>query len=173
MSTNNTKGHSVESIYEFKLPDITGKERSLSEFKGKVLVIVNVASKCGYTNSNYDQLGKLLDKHYDDGFRVLMFPCNQFGSQEPGNREQINEFACARNPRFEMFDKINVNGSDTHPLYEYLKKTCPGFITNAVKWNFTKFLVDRNGVPVKRFGPNEEPMSFADKIGELLGNPSK
>lgn len=140
----------------------------MSEFKGKVLLVVNVATKCGYTSSNYDQLGKMLEKHYDNGLRVLLFPCNQFGSQEPGSSDQIKEFACARNPKFDMFEKIKVNGSDTHPLYEYLKKSCPGFLVNAIKWNFTKFLIDRNGNPVTRFGPNEEPNSFAGKVEALL-----
>ncbi len=156
------------NIYGFEATDITGKVRSMEEYKDKVLLIVNVASKCGYTNTNYDQLGKMLERNYDRGLRVVLFPCNQFASQESGSREQINELVCSRNPRFDLYDKIDVNGSKAHPLYQYLKSTCHGFITNTVKWNFTKFLVDKNGVPVKRFGPNEDPDTFADKVEELL-----
>lgn len=140
----------------------------MSEFKGKVLLVVNVASKCGYTSVNYDQLGKMLDKHYDDGLRVLLFPCNQFAFQESGSPEQIKGFVCERNPKFELFEKIDVNGSNTHPLFKYLKDSCAGFLTNTVKWNFTKFLIDRDGRPIERYGPNQNPDSFADKVEVLL-----
>lgn len=159
---------SPSNIYSFEALDASEKPKSLSNYSGQVCLIVNVATKCGYTKKSYDQLAQLVNEHYDKGLRVLLFPCNQFGKQEPGSMEDIQSFACSFNPKFDMFSKINVNGKEAHPLFVYLKSTCPGLITNSIKWNFTKFLIDRNGKPVARYGPNEEPLSFASKVEELL-----
>ena len=112
----------------------------MSEYKGNAVLVVNVATKCGLTQSNYRELGELADKYYDKGLRILCFPCNQFGKQEPGSAEEIESFACEYNPKFIMFEKIDVNGKNQHPLYEFLKKQLTGFITNGIKWNFTKVL---------------------------------
>ncbi|KGG50579.1 glutathione peroxidase [Mitosporidium daphniae] len=140
---------------------------SLSEFKDKVLLVVNVASHCGYTPNNYEQLGKLAEKYDSQGLKVLLFPCNQ-SKLESGTTCQIRDFSSGFSTKLVMFHPIKVNGSEAHPLFSYLKKACPGTLGNAIKWNFTKFLVNRYGIPVKRFGPNEEPMTFEEKIVALL-----
>lgn len=132
------------------------------------MLIVNVACQCGYTKNNYQELSDMLDAYYDKGLRVLLFPCNQFGNQEPGPPEQIKEFIHAYSEKFDIFEKVNVNGSDGLPLYKYLKNKCPGTLINAVKWNFTKFLVNRQGIPVARYAPNDAPQSFVEKVKELL-----
>ena len=153
------------NVYEFKAKGIDGKEVSLSDYAGKTLLIVNVASQCGFT-PQYEGLEKLYEKYKDKGFFVLGFPCNQFGSQEPGTESEIKTF-CELNfgVKFPLFAKIDVNGDKTHPLYEYLKKALPGVLgSEAIKWNFTKFLVDKKGNPVKRYGSADKPESLEKDI---------
>lgn len=156
------------NIYQFTAKTIDGEEKSLSDYKGKVLLIVNVASKCGYTKQ-YKGLQELYEKYKDKGFEILAFPCNQFGGQEPGTNEEIKEFCTTNyNVTFQLFDKIDVNGDNAHPLYKYLTSQKGGFITDAIKWNFTKFLVDKNGNVIERYAPQTEPASIAEKIEKLL-----
>ena len=159
----------MKSIYDIKVKTINGEETTLEPYKGKVLLIVNVASKCGYT-PQYDGLETLYKKYKDQGLVVLGFPCNQFGSQEPGSEAEIQNF-CRVNfgVTFPMFSKINVNGEETHPLYQYLKSEQPGILgTEAIKWNFTKFLVDKEGKVVERFGSFTKPKELEEKIEALL-----
>jgi glutathione peroxidase len=159
----------MKSIYDIKVKTINGEETTLEPYKGKVLLIVNVASKCGYT-PQYDGLETLHEKYKDQGLVVLGFPCNQFGSQEPGSEAEIQNF-CRVNfgVTFPMFSKINVNGEETHPLYRYLKSEQPGILgTEAIKWNFTKFLVDKEGKVVERFGSSTKPKELEEKIEALL-----
>jgi len=126
---------------------------------GHVCIIVNVASKWGKTDVNYRQLVELYTKYSEaDGLRILGFPCNQFGGQEPGTEQEIKEFAAKYNVTFDMFSKINVNGGSTHPLWAFLKEKQAGFLMNAIKWNFTKFVVDKEGKPVARIGPKDDPI---------------
>ncbi|EQC52704.1 glutathione peroxidase [Bacteriovorax sp. DB6_IX] len=155
-------------IHHFKAIDITGKERELSEFKDKVILIVNTASKCGFT-PQYAGLQELYKK-YEGKLEVLAFPCNQFGKQEPGESNEIAEFCDLKfNVSFPIFDKIDVNGENTHPLYDYLKKERPGLLgSQNIKWNFTKFLIDKNGEPVKRYAPQVKPNELEKDIEELL-----
>jgi glutathione peroxidase len=159
----------AQTIYEFSAKTIQGKEQSLAEYKGKVVLIVNTASKCGFT-PQYAGLEALYEKYKDQGFVILGFPCNQFGAQEPGSETEIEQF-CQVNygVKFPMFGKIDVNGSNAHPLYKFLTSEKPGILgTEAIKWNFTKFLVDKNGNPVKRYAPNIKPEDIADDIEKLL-----
>jgi len=157
-----------ETIYQFKANTIDGEEVSLARYRGNVCLVVNVASKWGLTALNYTQLSALYPKYKDQGFRVLAFPCNQFGGQEPGTEADIKEFVKQYNVTFDMFSKINVNGNNAHPLYKFLKEKQGGTILDAIKWNFTKFLVDRKGVPVKRYGPKTAPNEIVGDIEELL-----
>jgi glutathione peroxidase len=156
------------TIYNFTAKTITGEEKSLADYKGKVLLIVNVASKCGFT-PQYKGLQELYETYKDQGFEILAFPCNQFLNQEPGTDEEIKEF-CELNygVTFPLFAKIDVNGPNAHPLYQYLTKEAPGFLTGAIKWNFTKFLVDREGNVVKRFAPATKPVELKEEIEKLL-----
>ena len=159
----------MASIYDFSVNDIHGKEQKLDEYKGKVLLIVNVASKCGFT-PQYNGLEALYEKLHGRGFEILGFPSNQFGAQEPGNEAEIAQF-CDLNygVKFPLFAKIDVNGSDAAPLYQYLKKAKPGLLgSEAIKWNFTKFLVNRKGKVVERYAPNVEPQAIAGDIEKLL-----
>ncbi len=159
----------MASIYDFSVNDIHGKEQKLDEYKDKVLLIVNVASKCGFT-PQYNGLEALYEKLHGRGFEILGFPSNQFGAQEPGNEAEIAQF-CQLNygVKFPLFSKIDVNGSDAAPLYQYLKKAKPGLLgSEAIKWNFTKFLVDRTGKVVERYAPNVEPQAIAGDIEKLL-----
>lgn len=148
------------TIYDFTAETLDGKPAPLSDWKGKVVLIVNTASKCGFT-PQYQGLEALYRKHRDKGFVVLGFPCNQFGKQEPGNAEEIANFcSLTYEVDFPMMRKIDVNGPAAHPLYAYLKKTQKGVLgTEGIKWNFTKFLVDRNGKVIQRFEPAVEPNS--------------
>ena len=156
------------SIYDFKAKDYKGNEVSLKEFEGKVLLIVNTATKCGFT-PQYDELEALYAKYKDQGFTILDFPCNQFFRQAPGSDEEIHTACVLRfNIAFPQFAKIDVNGKEAHPLYTYLKENCPVKTGKNIKWNFTKFLVDRSGNIVDRFEPTEKPSSFEDKIKGLL-----
>ena len=159
----------MASIYDFSVNDIQGRSQKLDRYKDKVMLIVNVASKCGFT-PQYKALEALYEKLHARGLEILGFPCNQFGSQEPGSEKQIAQF-CELNygVTFPMFAKIAVNGDEAAPLYQYLKKEKPGLLgTEAIKWNFTKFLVDRKGNVVERYAPNVEPQSIAGDIAKLL-----
>ena len=156
-------------IYDFKVKDIKKNEVSLEEFKGKVLLIVNTATGCGFT-PQYEGLQKLYDDHKDQGFEILDFPCNQFANQAPGSEDQIVSFCQARYAvTFRQFAKIEVNGKNESPLYTYLKQQKGGLFGRNIKWNFTKFLVDREGNVVARFAPTVEPAKIEAKIKELLG----
>lgn len=157
------------SVYDFEVTDITGKTVNLSRYKGNVLLIVNTASKCGFT-PQYEGLEQLYQKYAAQGLVILGFPCNQFGSQEPGDNEQINQF-CQLNygVSFPMFAKIAVNGTDTHPLYQWLKQQAPGLLgSQAIKWNFTKFLIGRDGNVVARYAPATKPTALEKQLTELL-----
>ncbi|HHE05822.1 MAG TPA: glutathione peroxidase [Epsilonproteobacteria bacterium] len=159
----------MKTIYDFKITTIDGKETTLAPYKGKVMLIVNVASKCGFT-PQYEGLEALYEKFKDKGLVVLGFPCNQFGSQEPGTEKEIQNF-CRVNfgVTFPMFSKIDVNGDNTHPLYMYLKFQQPGILgTEIIKWNFTKFLVDKNGKVVERYGSSTKPKEIEKEIEKLL-----
>ena len=157
------------NVYDFKAKSIDGKEVPLSDYKGKALLIVNVASQCGFT-PQYPGLEKLHEKYKDKGFAVLGFPCNQFGAQEPGTETEIKSF-CETNygVTFPMFAKVKVNGEDAHPLYRYLTHDKPGVLgTEAIKWNFTKFLVDRNGEPIKRYASATTPEGLEKDLETVL-----
>lgn len=156
-------------IYEIKVKDLKQQEHSLAEYRDKVMLIVNTASKCGFT-PQYKGLQELYEQFHVRGLEVLGFPCNQFGAQEPGSNEEIASF-CELNfgVNFPMFDKVEVNGEGAHPLYKYLSEAKPGLLnTKAIKWNFTKFLVDREGNVIERFAPNTEPAEIAKTIEKLL-----
>jgi len=157
------------SIYEFNATNIKGEEVNLSDYEGKVLLIVNTASKCGFT-PQFEGLENLHKELEDQGLIILGFPCNQFGSQDPGVDEQIEEF-CQLNygVSFPMFSKIEVNGSGAHPLYAYMKKEARGLLgSKTIKWNFTKFLVNRKGQVVERYAPNDKPKSIKADVQKLL-----
>lgn len=160
------------SIYDYSVKNIRGEDISLSEYANKVLLIVNTASKCGFT-PQYTGLQKLYEQHSAAGLEILGFPCNQFNHQEPGSEEEIASF-CQLNHgvTFPLFAKVDVNGSNAHPLYQYLTKEAPGLLgSKSVKWNFTKFLVDRNGKVLKRFAPTDTPEQIEAHIIKLLGVP--
>ena len=147
----------MESIYNFKATTLQGKEIDFSEFKNKTILIVNTASKCGLT-PQYEGLEKLYQQYKNNDFVILAFPCNQFNNQEPGDSTSIkNNCLINYGVSFPVFEKVDVNGKNAHELFKYLKEKLPGFITNSIKWNFTKFLIDANGVPVKRFAPYTTP----------------
>jgi glutathione peroxidase len=160
---------STMSLYDFTVQDIDSKEISLSKYKGDVLLIVNVASECGFT-PQYEGLEKLYEEFKDKGFMVLGFPSNQFLSQEPGTNKEIKFFCQGTyDVHFDMFAKIDVNGDNTAPLYNYLKTMQGGFLGfDAIKWNFTKFLISRDGRVVKRYGPSTKPEDIKDDIVKLL-----
>ena len=156
------------SIYDFKANDYMGNEVSLEQYKGKVLLIVNTATRCGFT-PQYNELEELYNKYKDQGFVILDFPCNQFFRQAPGTDEEIHASCVLRfNIAFPQFAKIEVNGDKEHPLYAYLKANCPVNTGKKIKWNFTKFLVNKNGEIVDRFEPTAKPSSFEEKIKALL-----
>lgn len=159
----------MTSIYDFTANAADGSNIELSDYRGQVLLIVNTASKCGFT-PQYDGLEALQKQFGDRGFSVLAFPCNQFGQQEPGSEAQIVEFCTTRfSTTFPIFAKIDVNGDDAHPLYQHLKSAAPGVLgSKAIKWNFTKFLVDANGNVVERYGSNTKPEKIAGDIEKLL-----
>jgi glutathione peroxidase len=159
----------MADVYDFSMTDIHGKPQPLSQYKDKVLLIVNTASQCGFT-PQYKGLEALYKKMHSRGLEVLGFPCNQFGAQEPGSEEEIESF-CEVNygVTFPMFAKVDVNGRKAARLYEYLKTAKPGLLgSEAIKWNFTKFLVDRNGRVVERYAPKVEPETIAADIEKLL-----
>ena len=158
-----------DSIFDLSVNDIQGKAHLLEEYKGKVLLIVNTASKCGFT-SQYQGLQALHDQFASRGLVVMGFPCNQFGAQEPGTEHEIAQFcSLTYNVSFPMFSKVDVNGSDAHPLFKLLKHQAPGILgTEAIKWNFTKFLVDQTGKVVSRYAPKTAPADIAPDIERLL-----
>ena len=160
------------SIYDFHVRTIDGNEISLADYRGKVLLIVNVASKCGFT-PQYKGLESLYEKYKDQGLVILGFPCNQFGSQEPGAESEILSFCNLEyGVTFPLFSKIDVNGSKAHPLYGYLKTAKPGILgTEGIKWNFTKFLIDRKGEPIHRYAPADKPDAIDADLKAALAVP--
>ncbi|UXI20574.1 hypothetical protein NH340_JMT06517 [Sarcoptes scabiei] len=157
------------SIYDFSAVDIDGNEVSFEKYKNHPLIVVNVATNCGLTKSNYKQLNQLYDRFENEGLRIAAFPCNQFAGQEPGCDVEIKEFIKKNGVRFDMFAKIDVNGNNAHPLYKWLKTKQGGFLGfDGIKWNFTKFLVDKDGQPIKRYAPNFEPKDIEPDIDKIL-----
>jgi glutathione peroxidase len=162
-------GDKMETFYTLTATDITGHTKKMSDYKGKVLLVVNVASKCGFT-PQYEGLQKLYTKYQSKGLEILGFPCNQFREQEPASHKEIQNF-CKVNygVTFPLFAKIDVNGEDTHPIFKLLKKEATGFLgSESIKWNFTKFLVDAKGNVLKRYGSSTKPASIEDDIKVLL-----
>ena len=157
------------SLYEFTVKNAAGKDVSLREYEGKVLLMVNTASECGFT-SQYEGLQKIYDRFKSKGLEILAFPCNQFGAQEPGSNEEIQNFCTTRfQVTFPVFSKIEVNGDGASPLFQALKKEAPGILgTEAIKWNFTKFLVSKDGKVLKRYAPQDKPESLAADIESAL-----
>jgi glutathione peroxidase len=155
-------------IYDFRAKSINGEEISLNDFKGKVMLIVNTASKCGFT-PQFKELEDLYRKFKDSGLEILGFPCNQFGKQEPGTSKEIKDF-CEINygVTFKMFEKIDVNGNNAHPLFTFLKDEKHGLIGKDIKWNFTKFLVNEEGEVIARFAPSKSPKKLTSEIEKLL-----
>lgn len=159
----------MKSLYDISTKSIDGEAVSMSKFKDKLLLIVNVASECGFTKQ-YEGLQNLYEKYNDRGFEVLGFPCNQFGAQEPGTESEIKKFCSTKfNVNFPLFSKIEVNGKNTHPLYEFLKNNSPGLLgSKSIKWNFTKFLVSRDGEVLKRFPPTATANDIESDISSQL-----
>lgn len=159
----------MASIYDFTVLDIDNKPVKLSDYAGKTILIVNVASKCGFTNQ-YTDLQEIYNKYHNKGFEILAFPCNQFGAQEPGDAQEIKNFcSLTYNVTFPLFAKIDVNGPNESPLYKYLKEVQPGVLGfKAIKWNFTKFLIDKSGKAVKRFSPTVKPLDLLTDIQRYL-----
>lgn len=160
---------SSDTLYDIQVKNIRGEEISLEQYQGKALLIVNTASKCGFTNQ-YEGLEKIYKENKDRGFEVLAFPCNQFGAQEPGTEDQIAQFCeLTYQTSFPLFAKVDVNGASAHPLFTYLKKQAPGLLgTEGIKWNFTKFLVDKKGQVVKRYAPQDTPAKIAEDLKDFL-----
>ncbi|XP_031263530.1 probable phospholipid hydroperoxide glutathione peroxidase, partial [Pistacia vera] len=168
-SDHTMASQSKTSVHDFTVKDARGNDVDLSTYKGKVLLIVNVASQCGLTNSNYTELSQLYQKYKDQGLEILAFPCNQFGAQEPGNNEQILEFACTRfKAEYPIFDKVDVNGDNAAPIYKFLKSSKGGLFGDSIKWNFSKFLVDKEGKVVERYAPTTSPLSIEKDVKKLL-----
>ena len=159
----------MANVYDFSAKAIDGREISMADFEGKVLLIVNTASKCGFT-PQYDGLETLHKKYGPNGFAVLGFPCNQFGAQEPGDSSEIANFCkLTYDVDFPLFAKVDVNGDNAHPLFQLLKKQAPGLLgSEAIKWNFTKFLVDKHGQVQERFAPATKPEALGSQIEKLL-----
>jgi glutathione peroxidase len=158
-----------KSIYDFEVKDINGEKQSLKKYSGKTLLIVNVASKCGFT-PQYTDLEKIYREYKGAGLEILAFPCNQFGAQEPGDAEEIKNFcSLSYDVSFPLFSKIDVNGNGADPLYTFLKESLPGILgSKAIKWNFTKFLVDKTGKPVARYAPTDKPLDIVEDIKKIL-----
>lgn len=162
-------GSNMKTIYDFNLQTIDEETISMEQYKNKVILIVNVASKCGFT-PQYEGLEKLYKKYKDKDFVILGFPCNQFMSQEPSSNKEIKEFCTLTyGVKFPMFAKIDVNGENTHPLYKFLKNEAAGFLgIDMIKWNFTKFLINKNGKVIERFSPSTTPEELEKDIKKLL-----
>jgi glutathione peroxidase len=160
----------MTGVYDIVATTIDGRQQSLGDYAGKIVLVVNVASRCGFT-PQYAGLEALYRRFAEKGLVVLGFPCNQFGAQEPASEAEIAKFCSANyDVSFPMFAKIEVNGENAHPLYRLLKHAAPGILgSEAIKWNFTKFLIDREGRVVKRFAPNDTPQAIAEDIEALLG----
>ena len=155
-------------LYDYEIADVKGNMRKLSEYEGKVLLIVNTATGCGFT-PQYDGLQDLYEKYQNKGFEILDFPCNQFSNQAPGSDEEIGNFCSSRyGITFEQFHKIDVNGANEAPLYTFLKSQKTGMMGSKIKWNFTKFLIDRTGNVVERFAPTKTPEAIEKEIEKLL-----
>ena len=154
----------AENIYQFHAKDIKGNDVSFSKYQDHPLIVVNVASKCGLTETNYKQLQELYEQYEGKGLRILGFPSGDFMNQEYDTSKEILDFIKQYNVTFDMFEKIHVNGDETHPLWKYLKSRQGGFITNGIKWNFTKFIVDKKGQVVARFGPQTEPKEMEETL---------
>jgi len=159
----------MTSIYDFSAKTIDGDEKKLDAYKGKTMLVVNVASKCGFT-PQYKGLEALYEKFQDKGLVVLGFPCDQFGHQEPGDEAEIKNFcSLTYDVKFPLFSKVEVNGANAHPLFKYLKKEARGVLgTEAIKWNFTKFLIDKNGKVVTRYGSADTPEKIAKDVAGML-----
>eukprot|EP00760_Papus_ankaliazontas_P013350 PhM_4_TR156/c0_g1_i3/m.61434/K00432/gpx; glutathione peroxidase len=156
-TTSTLSAATAASVYDFVVKDLRGREYPMRQHEGQVLLIMNVASQCGYTASGYDTANALFDRYKDKKFNVLAFPCNQFGGQEPGSNEQIAEFCSMKKAAFPIMDKVEVNGKGADPLWDYMKHAAPGILgTTSIKWNFTKFLVDRNGQVRFRYAPGDK-----------------
>ena len=156
------------NIYDYEVKDGKGNQVTMSSYKGKVLLIVNTATGCGFT-PQYEGLQNLYDKYQTQGFEVLDFPCNQFGNQAPGTVDEIQSFCQLKyKTTFPLFNKVDVNGSNEEPLFAFLKSQQKGILSNKIKWNFTKFLVDRNGNVLERFAPTTTPDKIEDKIKTIL-----
>lgn len=155
-------------FYDFKARKMNGQEVSMQAYKGKIIVVVNTASKCGLT-PQFKELEELYQEYKTKGLEILGFPCNQFAKQDSGSNEEIHEF-CQLNygVSFSMFEKIDVNGNNAHPLYKFLKNEAKGLLTKEIKWNFTKFLIDANGNVIKRYAPTVSPLKIKDDIEKLL-----
>ncbi|MBA2609530.1 MAG: glutathione peroxidase [Actinobacteria bacterium] len=160
----------MPNLFEFDARTLEGKDKSLDEYQGKVVLVVNTASQCGFT-PQYAGLQKLYDQYHDKGLEILGFPCDQFGHQEPGDESAIGAF-CTKNygVSFPMFSKVDVNGANAHPIYAFLRKAKGGLVGNRIKWNFTKFLVNKDGKPVKRYGSITKPEKLAGDIEKLLAS---
>jgi len=156
----------AKNIYQFTADDIDGNPVHLAKYAGHVCVVVNVATNWGATTTNYKELVQLYEKYSQtQGLRILAFPCNQFGNQEPGTNQEIKAFAQGKfGVKFDMFSKIDVNGDTAHPLWKYMKAKQGGFVVDAIKWNFTKFIIDKNGVPRVRYATTTNPMSMEDDL---------
>ena len=158
----------MDKIYDIRVIDRLGEEHSMSEYRGKTLLIVNTATGCGFT-PQYEGLEKLYHKYKDKGFEILDFPCNQFGHQAPGTAEEIHEFCQLKyDTSFPQFAKIEVNGANEHPLYTFLKSQKSGLLGKKIKWNFTKFLIDKDGNVIERFAPTVKPEDIDDKISAII-----
>ncbi|XP_058789616.1 uncharacterized protein LOC131663297 [Phymastichus coffea] len=168
MSGNNDY-KSAKSVYDFVAKNIKGQDVALENYKDHVLLIVNVASQCGLAATNDKELNELHDKYAESkGLRILAFPCNQFNGQEPGDSEEICSLAARKNLKYEMFEKVDVNGDAAHPLWKYLKKEKGGTLGSFIKWNYTKFVVDKQGKVVERHGPNVDPSKLAEKLDKYF-----
>jgi glutathione peroxidase len=157
------------TFYDLSAKSLQGKEIGMDAYKGKMILVVNTASKCGLT-PQFEGLERIYQKYKDKGLVILGFPCNQFANQEPGDEKSISE-GCLINygVTFQMFSKVEVNGANTHPVYQYLKKELTGCFGSRIKWNFTKFLIDANGKPIKRFAPTTKPEKIDKYLSKLLG----
>ena len=159
----------MTNIYQFEAELLEGENKSFSDYEGKVLLIVNTASKCGFT-PQFAGLEKLYEKYKDQGFEILGFPCNQFGGQDPGTNDQLGEY-CQRNygVSFPVFAKVDVKGPEAHAIFRYLTNNSKGLLGSGIKWNFTKFLVDKNGQVINRYAPTTKPELLEDDIQKALG----
>lgn len=158
-----------KTVYDFEVKNIEGTSVSMNDYKGKTLLIVNVASKCGFT-PQYTELEEIYREYKDQGLEILAFPCNQFGHQEPGDADEIKKFcSLTYDISFPLFAKVDVSGNEASPLFEYLKESLPGILgSKAIKWNFTKFLISKDGTPHSRYAPTDKPKDILKVIKTLL-----